>query len=226
MFQLAPGPPMEMLLRPFLLQFRFRPGNRRVRLRKRMGITGPPSEVHQLIHPGPDPSWTTNSFFLSLDSLVEVRGSEEGFLGSWYAARVLEAKEGRQAVRLHLCYLAFQEEDGSLWEDWLDHPMVRPMPPNRSDDFVDALKKGSALEVNIEEGWWEVELVSREGPNFLVESKRYKVQHVVQIEKLRPAWRWDEKARQWGILERLTQGKNEKGAPPTKVPKQNAKGKK
>ena len=161
-----------------------------------------------------------------VDSLVEVRGSEEGFLGSWYAARVLEAKEGRQAVRLHLCYLAFQEEDGSLWEDWLDHPMVRPMPPNRSDDFVDALKKGSALEVNIEEGWWEVELVSREGPNFLVESKRYKVQHVVQIEKLRPAWRWDEKARQWGILERLTQGKNEKGAPPTKVPKQNAKGKK
>ena len=75
------------------------------------------------------------------------------------------------------------------------------------------------LELLLEEGWWEVEFEAADkGGNYLVSAKRYKVQHVVQIEKLRPAWRWDEKARQWGILERLTQGKNEKGAPPTKVP--------
>ena len=47
-----------------------------------------------------------------------------------------------------------------------------PMSLNCSYDFVDALKKGSAFEVNIEEGWWEVEPVSREAQLF-VESKRY-----------------------------------------------------
>ena len=78
-------------------------------------------------------------------------------------------------MRLHLCYLAFQEEDGSLWEDWLDHHMVRPMPPESQEDFIHGLKKGAALEVSIEAGWWEVELVSRDGSKFLVESKRYKV---------------------------------------------------
>jgi len=145
------------------------------------------------------------------DALVEVRGSEEGFVGSWYTARVMEAKEARSSVRLHLCYLAFQEDDGSLWEDWLDHNMVRPLPPEGQDDFVDGLKKGAALEVFIEEGWWEVEFVSRDGSNFVVESKRYKVQHTVQRSQLRPAWKWDDKGRRWGVLDKLPK---EKGAAP------------
>ena len=97
------------------------------------------------------------------------------------------------------------------------------MPPDHpSRDFLGKLKKGSALEINIEEGWWEVELVSREGANFLVESKRYKVQHVVQIDKLRPAWKWDEKARTWGVHDKLPQPK-EKGAPARAAPKHQSK---
>lgn len=48
--------------------------------------------------------------------VVEVRGTDDGFLGSWYSARVLEAKEARSTVKLRVCYQAFREEDGSTWE--------------------------------------------------------------------------------------------------------------
>ena len=123
-------------------------------------------------------------------------------------------------------YTARQEDDGSLWEDWLDHHMVRPMPPARPDGFADNLKKGAALEIFIEEGWWEVELVRVEpnpkpeasGPRFVVESKRYKVQHVVELDQLRPAWKWDDKARSWSVHERLPSVK-EKAAPARSAPK-------
>ena len=64
---------------------------------------------------------------------MEVRGTEEGFLDSWYGARIVEAREARANIRLRLYYLAFQEDDGSFWEDWVEHSHVRPMPPERSD---------------------------------------------------------------------------------------------
>ena len=97
------------------------------------------------------------------------------------------------------------------------------MPPAEHDaDFVDSLKKGSALESFIEEGWWEVEFVSRSADDFTVESKRYKVQHVVQRKDLRPAWKWDEKSRSWGTHDRLPTPK-EKGAPPRAAPKATSK---
>jgi hypothetical protein len=118
---------------------------------------------------------------------VEVRGLDEGFLGSWYQCLVLEAREARSTIRLRLRYLAFQEEDGSFWEDWFDQQNVRPMPPDHDPSFILELKKGQPLEINIEEGWWEVELSGRDGPNYLVTAKRYKVQHVVPLERLRPS---------------------------------------
>ena len=62
----------------------------------------------------------------AVSNVVEVRGTEDGFLGSWYAARVLEAREARSNVKLRLCYEAFQEDDGS-------NPNPNPNPsPNPS----------------------------------------------------------------------------------------------
>jgi len=131
---------------------------------------------------------------------VEVRGLDEGFLGSWYQCLVLEAREARSTIRLRLRYLAFQEEDGSFWEDWFDQQNVRPMPPDHDPSFILELKKGQPLEINIEEGWWEVELSGRDGPNYLVTAKRYKVQHVVPLERLRPAWGWSQREHSWSEL--------------------------
>lgn len=110
----------------------------------------------------------------AVGKLVEVRGQEDGFFGSWYAARVLEVREARSAVKLRLCYLAFQEEDGSCCEDWIELQHVRPIPPDHEPGFIEGLKKGGPLEVNVEEGWWEVELCGAVGPDlFLVAAKRY-----------------------------------------------------
>ena len=135
-----------------------------------------------------------------------MRGTEEGFLGSWYGARILESREGRGGVvRLRVCYLAFQEEDGSFWEDWVDHVHVRPMPPVREDtgSFIAGLKKGAPLEIFIEEGWWEVEYAGRDGEHYLAAARRYQVEHSVPLEQLRPAWRWMEHERDWAVHERL-----------------------
>ena len=134
-------------------------------------------------------------------SHVEVRGLDEGFLGSWYQCQVLEAREARSTIRLRVRYLAFQEEDGSFWEDWFDQQNVRPMPPDHDPSFILELKKDQPLEIDIEEGWWEVELSGRDGPNYLVTAKRYKVQHIVPLERLRPAWGWSQREHAWSVLE-------------------------
>jgi hypothetical protein len=141
----------------------------------------------------------------AVDQLVEVRGTEEGFFGSWYGARILESCEARGALRLRLRYLAFQEDDGSFWEDWVDHANVRPMPPMRSivASLLAGLKKGAPLEIFIEDGWWEVEYVGNDGDNYLVAARRYQVEHSVPLEQLRPAWKWVEQERDWAVHERL-----------------------
>jgi hypothetical protein len=135
----------------------------------------------------------------AVSNVVEVRGTEDGFLGSWYAARVLEAREARSNVKLRLCYEAFQEDDGSKWEDWIEARHVRPLPPPHKADFVKQLKKGAPLELLLEEGWWEVEFEC--GPDkgglCLVSAKRYQVQHTVPTARLRPAWKWSSDCSGW-----------------------------
>jgi len=150
---------------------------------------------------------------------VEVRGLEEGFLGSWYKCRVLELQEARSGTRLRLCYLAFQEEDGSLWEDWFEQQHVRPMPPDHDPTFITKLKKGSPLEINIEEGWWEVEFCGRDGPNYVVAAKRYNVQHVVPLASLRPAWCWSQPETSWSELKKLPLAKDVSRGSGSKAPR-------
>ena len=141
----------------------------------------------------------------AVGQLVEVRGTEEGFFGSWYGARILESCEARGALRLRVCYLAFEEDDGSFCEDWVDYANVRPMPPMRSivASLLAGLKKGAPLEIFIEDGWWEVEYVRRDGDNYLAAARRYQVEHSVPLEQLRPAWKWVEQERGWAVHERL-----------------------
>ena len=138
----------------------------------------------------------------AVGSVVEVRGTEEGFLGSWYAAHVLEAREARSTVKLRLCYQAFQEDDGSKWEDWIEARHVRPLPPQHKPDFIRHLKRGAPLELLLEEGWWEVEFEGADkgsGANYLVAAKRYKVQHTVPVARLRPAWKWSADCTGWEV---------------------------
>ena len=142
----------------------------------------------------------------AVGDLVEVRGVEEGFLGSWYAARILETKEDRTAIKFRVCYVAFVEDDGSLWEDWLDAHDVRPMPPQHQPSFIERLRGGSSLEVLIEEGWWAVELAKRGADGqYVVVAQRYQAEHAVPLERLRPVWHWSAHEQErdgWSTLDR------------------------
>jgi len=99
---------------------------------------------------------------------------------------------------------------------------VRPMPPEHEPNFMDTLKRGAPLEIRIEEGWWEVELCGRDGPNYTVSAKRYQVQHTVPITDLRPAWHWASKDCTWSQLERRPPSKSE-AAPTRAAPKSSSK---
>jgi len=92
---------------------------------------------------------------------------------------------------------------------------VRPTPPEHERTFIDKLPKGAPLEINIEEGWWEVEYVGRDGPSYVVSAKRYKVKHTVPLEQLRPAWSWSQPERTWSKLT--------KAPPPPTLPKASGK---
>ena len=46
---------------------------------------------------------------------------------------------------------------------------------------------------------------------------------MVPLAQLRPAWKWDEKARTWGVHERLPQHAKEKGAAPRAAPSKSSK---
>ena len=76
------------------------------------------------------------------------------FTPSFYIWEVREARAS--SIRLRVCYEAFREDDGSTWEDWVDLPRVRPLPPAHDPGFLSTLRKGAPLEINFEEGWWEV----------------------------------------------------------------------
>ena len=55
-------------------------------------------------------------------------------------------------------------------------------------------------------------------PRMLIRVAGLQVQHVVQLDQLRPAWKWDEKSRQWSKLDKLPPPK-EKGSAPRSAPK-------
>ena len=111
----------------------------------------------------------------SVGQLLEVQGTEDGFIGSWYTARVLEPRGARSSSRLRVCFVAFQEDDGSMYEDTVDVQHVRPLPPAHEPSFLDSCKNGSPLEVLLEDGWWEVSLHGMDGPKYVVGAERYRV---------------------------------------------------
>jgi hypothetical protein len=132
--------------------------------------------------------------------VVEVQGTEDGFFGSWYSARVLEAKEARSTVKLRVSYQAFREDDGSTWEDWVEAHQVRPLPPQHRPNFLRDLPKGAPLEILHKEGWWEVVFSGLNGSKYSVVAPMYDVHHAVPAHQLRPAWQWSTEERNWDVV--------------------------
>jgi len=81
----------------------------------------------------------------------------------------------------------------------IDVSHVRPIPPSPAPNFLDGCKVGKPLEVQLQDGWWEVAFYGMDGPKYVVGAERYRVQHRVGASRLRPAWKWDRENRTWGV---------------------------
>jgi len=104
-------------------------------------------------------------------------------------------------------------------------PIKEPSSQGREvkQKLLELFAVGQHVEVRgTEEGWWEVELCGRDGPNYTVSAKRYQVQHTVPITDLRPAWHWASKDCTWSQLERRPPSKAE-AAPARAAPKSGSK---
>ena len=59
---------------------------------------------------------------------VEVGPTDEGYVGSWYAAKVI-ATSGGKPGELHLEYTTLEESEGVPLREWQPRTILRPMPP-------------------------------------------------------------------------------------------------
>ena len=114
-----------------------------------------------LIHPTPHPHLpTTHS---TLIPPWQVRQIVEGYLGSRYAASVVEVDpaQRRALVRYH----EFIDEDsGEKVADWMGVSLLRPLPPPAKPGFLRKCAEGAPLELLHEDGVWDVDLLRVRDP--------------------------------------------------------------
>ncbi|KAL4590701.1 hypothetical protein LXL04_003642 [Taraxacum kok-saghyz] len=77
---------------------------------------------------------------------VEIKGHEDGFLWSYYAARVLRHGNDKYLVK----YEELIDDHGEKVEDWIAIQHIRPYPP-KVPYIVD---EGDDVDVFDNDGWW------------------------------------------------------------------------
>ena len=135
---------------------------------------------------------------------VEVRVRDKGYEGSWYAAEVLSSKEdGSCVVAFDGLYEAPPAGNpvGPPVQETCRADSLRPKPPTSPEGWSDKLSPGTPLELNHEDGWWQVSYVSKlvGTEQVLVKSTHWGSQHLVQLSSLRPGWRWSPISTEWTI---------------------------
>lgn len=143
-------------------------------------------------------------------------GGDDGeFMGSWFGGTidgfragavlvVFEAVDNLPFMRAAQGEAVTEGEEDSTLEAWVNYEMLRPRAPPTPNGFEEAMEEGCALEVRLQGGWWEVELVRKA----MASCERLTVrrrergeraqggQHPVQgemevgLEALRPGWQW------------------------------------
>ena len=77
---------------------------------------------------------------------------------------------------------------------WVDCSRLRPIPPPNptvptAAAWTRKLTNGDFVELNYEQGWWEVQYLSRAGANLSVLAVKYGKVHQVTASGLRPGWK-------------------------------------
>lgn len=88
---------------------------------------------------------------LSEGTLVEVRSDEEGFRGSWYAAKVVKV-EGQDKYLVQFKGLR-TDGDKEFLKEKVDKQNIRPYPPEAI--IVDGFDLNEKVDAFFNDGWWE-----------------------------------------------------------------------
>ena len=121
---------------------------------------------------------------------LELTSTEEGLVGSWYGVEVMEVGADANAGKVFVKYVECDESEPPLW---VDLSQLRPMPPPTPDvptpiAWTKKLVNGDGLQLYHEQGWWDVQYLSRSAGVLRVVAKGYNIVHEVYPTKLRPAW--------------------------------------
>ena len=106
------------------------------------------------------------------------RGAEGNeYEGSWYAGTITEFQRNASGLRARVCFERHEEmgdvsfecdskRDDEAADDgppslsvWIGLDTMRPKPPPPPRGFASMVELGQALEIFLEGGWWEVELL-------------------------------------------------------------------
>ena len=125
-------------------------------------------------------------------SAVELMADEEGLRGSWYEATLSEDLCDLDAPLFGTFALAEQPTRALQIRP-------KPVPEIPANEWTKLAKVGSKLELNFNDGWWEVTLVDQQAEVFNVVAPRYNVRHSVPASRLRPAMTYDFRLGQWFV---------------------------
>lgn len=95
---------------------------------------------------------------------IEVIGKEEGFEGSYYAAKVI-SKEGANQYMVEYGTLLKEDESGPL-QEVLVVDLLRPEPPNMAND---AFSLEEVVDAYYNDGWWIGLIEGKFGSEYFVQ---------------------------------------------------------
>ena len=91
---------------------------------------------------------------------VEVGPTDEGYVGSWFDAEVIEL-EGGEPGTVCVRYETLEESEGVPLVEWQPRGFLRPTPPDLVDGAFppDGFAIGDLLQLWYNDGWWECMIV-------------------------------------------------------------------
>lgn len=136
---------------------------------------------------------TTSDQHFSKGKEVEVSGNEEGFMGAFYLAKIIESpkstpKKRKEPKKVLIEYKTLLTDDGSgPLTELVELSNIRPLPP---EDDGKPFEEGEAVDARWMDGWWT-------GVVRKVENSKYRVYcdnppDILEVERkdLRLHWKW------------------------------------
>eukprot|EP00316_Scyphosphaera_apsteinii_P002083 CAMPEP_0119334978 /NCGR_PEP_ID=MMETSP1333-20130426/88443_1 /TAXON_ID=418940 /ORGANISM="Scyphosphaera apsteinii, Strain RCC1455" /LENGTH=298 /DNA_ID=CAMNT_0007345415 /DNA_START=124 /DNA_END=1020 /DNA_ORIENTATION=+ len=183
--------------------------------RKSLGLKVKSERIPSVALEEMTPGWGEHTF--TPGSLVEVIMREEGLAGAAYTGSLVpmpeltsksskKAKAGNTPKQVCVQFdelLADEDSEEKLLEI-VDVADVRLQPPPTPAGFHRLLDVGDAVEMQYEDGWWEMEIEEvknssdgQSATSFRVASVMYANVHTVHADVLRPRWLWAREADMW-----------------------------